>query len=350
MKIVVDKRPNTVKVMFAGKQCVVKTDHLFVTDNFDFAVWLVLLYAIVNQIEIEIDEPVTSDLVFNVDVLQMYLSRHLNLGKINLRAGNIVDSRLTSEELLMPFSGGVDACFSLFYNLNELNRVINSVVVIKGFDVFSDEQFRLMQKRCCKILKSTTTNVISLDLAYDEFRCMDWRFQSNFVLGGLLHLFDGRFGYGFISGTGDGGFLSIERCFKGRYLNERLFHLFGNRAMIVDAFEGANHTKVQKINYLATQPEVLENLRVCWVKQRHDNCGKCEKCVLTQLGFLASTGAIPPCFDRQMREHDLDRLIKKVQSSNESFYGSRFKEIVELAARKGRLHPFLRRLPQILML
>ena len=52
--------------------------------------------------------------------------------------------------------------------------------------------------------------------------------------------------------------------------------------------DGAAFSRTDKIAFLTGFPAALQSLKVCWEgKQQGRNCGVCEKCVRTQLNFLA---------------------------------------------------------------
>jgi hypothetical protein len=60
---------------------------------------------------------------------------------------------------------------------------------------------------------------------------------------------------------------------------------------------GAGYSRIEKIEHIAGFPAAVKHLRVCWSGPHHDrNCGHCEKCVRTMLGFKAIERPVPPCF------------------------------------------------------
>ncbi len=62
--------------------------------------------------------------------------------------------------------------------------------------------------------------------------------------------------------------------------------------------DGGALGRTDKIEALAPFPEALDRLRVCWQgSDPASNCGRCEKCVMTRLNFLAAGMPDPPCFD-----------------------------------------------------
>ena len=61
--------------------------------------------------------------------------------------------------------------------------------------------------------------------------------------------------------------------------------------------DGAAHSKLAKVLAIASEPVVQQHLRVCWEGQLLDrNCGKCFKCVTTQICFQLAGVEHPGAF------------------------------------------------------
>jgi hypothetical protein len=119
--------------------------------------------------------------------------------------------------------------------------------------------------------------------------------------------------------------------------------------MLIQNFEGANFTKIQKIEFISRFPEVLRCLRVCWESQKHFNCGRCSKCVRTQLPFIAVTGSIPECFPTQADETAVRKLLRTMQygraedpDSPKVIVAKELAEVMETAERNRIRHPLLK--------
>lgn len=62
--------------------------------------------------------------------------------------------------------------------------------------------------------------------------------------------------------------------------------------------DGAELTRTDKARIVATEPEVLALLRVCWQgDELSKNCGRCEKCVRTFWALHIAGVRNPACFD-----------------------------------------------------
>jgi hypothetical protein len=320
-------------------------------ENYDFAVWPLLLYAMQHKLPLEIGQPVTSGLLFNAELLQRFLHRYLNLAPVEIRAEQLitVEPPLVPRTLL-PFSGGVDSTFSLLYNHFELNRKIDGAMVVRGLDIFDEEEYRLCCERCQSFLDLTGTKLICVrtNLREHFVTPLGWKLHSDFALAGMLHLFHQSFGHAFISGDGDAGLLSVRQCFQTPFLNERLFHHFSNDHLLIQNFEGPDFTKIEKIAYLSQYAEVRQNLRVCWKYRKHSNCGQCTKCVMTQMAFIAVLGSVPPCFPQPLTEEALHAVFILVRESKTTDPDSpaiilpkEFTRILRTAAKYAASHPLL---------
>jgi hypothetical protein len=323
----------------------------FEVENYDFAVWPLLLHGIASNDNLEIDLPITEELLFHSRVLQSFLNQHLKLPIIQIVATNRISGlRNSLFNQILPFSGGVDSCFTLLYNHFELQRRVDAALFVRGLDIFDEMEYNLACESLQPILRLTNTPLIK---AKTDFRrrisCpFGWKMHCYFVLGGFLHIFDKYYNHALISGDGDGGVLSVSECLQTPFLNERLFFLFSNHLMQIQAFDGANHDKLQKIAYLSKFPDVLANLRVCWEKRKHFNCGRCKKCIITQLSFIAAGGFIPPCFPTKADSDDIEQLFNHIESSHSRDPDSpnvilpkQLLQILNLAKHKNIRHPLL---------
>ena len=65
--------------------------------------------------------------------------------------------------------------------------------------------------------------------------------------------------------------------------------------------DGAGYSRIEKVRRVSTHAIATRSLRVCWRDKSYClNCGTCEKCVLTQLEFLALGYSNVDCFSRPL--------------------------------------------------
>ena len=105
--------------------------------------------------------------------------------------------------------------------------------------------------------------------------------------------------------------------------------LSGGQLKIVH--DGAAFSRSDKIAFLSRFPAAVASLKVCWEgKQQGRNCGICEKCVRTQLNFLAVGMKQTSCFDEPL---DL-RRISNIRIRNDALIAE-FRSIVDYAERRN---------------
>jgi len=80
--------------------------------------------------------------------------------------------------------------------------------------------------------------------------------------------------------------------------------------------DGASHTKLDKVRAMAADPAVAGSVRVCWEGAQLDrNCGRCFKCITTQVCFWLSGVAQPAAFPTRCGLDDVALLpVKNMQN------------------------------------
>ncbi|HEX5219869.1 MAG TPA: hypothetical protein VFZ59_09900 [Verrucomicrobiae bacterium] len=76
--------------------------------------------------------------------------------------------------------------------------------------------------------------------------------------------------------------------------------------------DGAAAHKLTKVQAIALHPGIQRGLRVCWEGAHLDrNCGRCFKCVATQVCYWLAGVAQPECFPTGCRVADVSRAALK---------------------------------------
>jgi hypothetical protein len=85
--------------------------------------------------------------------------------------------------------------------------------------------------------------------------------------------------------------------------------------------DGGAFGRTDKIEVLLPYPNAVSGIKVCWEGPNPGrNCGRCEKCVMTRLNFLAAGVPEPLCFDSPLELTDIARLdLPSVQASRDLF-------------------------------
>ena len=208
--------------------------------------------------------------------------------------------RASTSDAISCFSGGVDACFTAFRHSQDRcgrqHRNLQACLLVHGFDIdlSKKEGFARAATNGQKLLDSLGLPLLTMSTNIREFN-MPWLHSFSTACAAAMVWFQPQFRYGLIA--------SNERYdyFKPIGSTPLTDSLLSSDAFTI-LHDGASHGRVDKINLVAQWPAALEYLRVCWEGENPDrNCGRCEKCVRTILGFRANGHALPPSF-----EHDVD--------------------------------------------
>jgi len=84
--------------------------------------------------------------------------------------------------------------------------------------------------------------------------------------------------------------------------------------------DGAQFYKLDKVRALAPHAGIRQNLRVCWAGAQLDrNCGRCFKCVATQVSYRLCGVARPECFPEPCELADIAQTQLKTGSNRALF-------------------------------
>lgn len=234
-------------------------------------------------------------------------------------------SRLAERSAITAFSGGVDANYCLYghkhglFGRNSLD--VGAAVLLHGADIplQQKEAYEYVYSLAREDLAALDVELIPMRTNYRE-NPHNWEHCFNIVVCAALRMFGGKFSHG--------TYATDRTC-----LIEQNQLPWGENPL-VDHFEstpwfafypaGASVERTARCLYISQFPAALKHLRVCW---QHDangkNCGKCEKCLRTQLNFLAANYHGPLPFSQ---EFDIRRLLG--DSEWDPIFSYRFREIV----------------------
>jgi len=210
---------------------------------------------------------------------------------------------------ISAFSGGMDSSFTLLRHRERLlgdgSYPLDSVMMVHGFDIPLAQsgtfdtlvaRVRPLLDRLGVRLRIVRTNLKSLDL-------QDWEDSHIAQLAACLHNFSAEFGYGLV-GSGD-PYSDFMIPYGSNPITDRLLSGGGMRLV----HDGAGFGRTEKAALLSRFPLARSALKVCWEgEDGAKNCGVCEKCICTQLNFLAAGSTQPECFDRAF-DQNLIRTI-----------------------------------------
>ncbi len=197
---------------------------------------------------------------------------------------------------VMGFSGGVDASFALAAHASgapgRLTSPIGLGVLVIGWDVRHADEVgrRVAAETASRSLRAYGASCAVVATNWQQDFCPAWFLMFNAGLVGLLHTF---------AATHAGAVYANDLAYEeelgrgpygGRFATNRLL---GHPSFPVRT-TGGSHRRIERVAFLADHPALVANLRVCFQEgAAGKNCGRCEKCVRTQLELRAA-GIVGP--------------------------------------------------------
>ena len=283
------------------------------TTNCDPFVVGVIFIAMAEKSDLVVHGEVSPSLLRNIEEFQAVWScwrpdRYTAVEIVPDTEKEDVDRR--KKMAIAAFSGGVDACFTVFRHSSGLagrrTQKIDAGVLVHGFDIPLDQGdvFERVILRSKNLLKTLGLKLIPLAT---NFRGLggDWEDSHAAGIASSLMIFQGHYGAGLIGSSGPyNGFVIPwgSNPLSDRMLSSKAFEI---------VHDSAEYTKLEKVRKLAQWPEAIKELRVCWQGEQLDrNCGCCEKCIRTILIFRANGMGLPQCFERDVTDDQILGLTK----------------------------------------
>lgn len=247
-----------------------------------------------------------------------------------LRADVECEAPQAADDLAVAcYSGGVDSTFTLYRHAVQATcrrtRRIGAAVFIQGFDIplHASDAYERNASRAESLLGSIRIPLIRLRTNWRELPGK-WTDAHGVGLGACLHVLGAGFSRGLMGSSMP--YMRLEP-WGSTPMTDRL--MSSSRFAIQD--DGAEYDRVGKLGKLLGWPDGLAHLRVCWEGKAFDrNCGRCEKCIRTQLAMRIA-GADPlACFDAAVTDSSLASLTITNPIARETF-----EEIVRKAEQAG---------------
>ena len=227
---------------------------------------------------------------------------------------------------LTAFSGGVDSCFTAFRHttadpVDPYRRTrLTAGLMVHGFDIplSQADVFDSAFKRSEQVLQTLgleayrmRTNLRSLGTPFD----CDWESEAHGIwLAAALACLESFF---------------IRVLIPSTYSYEILKLPWGSNPS-TDIFLGSEATpfwhdgaawhKLSKVKAMAQHPGIQLGLRVCWEGAQLDrNCGRCFKCIATQVCFWLSRVKQPECFPETCNLTDVSKTRLKNEQNRHLF-------------------------------
>lgn len=212
---------------------------------------------------------------------------------------------------VVPFSAGVDSCFTLWRHtqglLGRRTRRVEAAVMMDGFDITLDQpnarqMYEALLADARRMFQGLGVPLIPMA---SNFRALPTTWQHSLgthLMGGLMLLQD-RFDHALFPNC-----IPYTRLYipwGNHPLSTPL--MGGDRFRIAD--DGGECGRFEKIRLIANWHGAMQHLRVCHENPgSHRNCCRCEKCVRTILSFRAVGLPQPPAFERELTPRDVRRV------------------------------------------
>ena len=201
---------------------------------------------------------------------------------------------------IAAFSGGVDSTFTILRHgtkqLGDASYPLHeAVLMVDGFDVPLDapEQLEALKRRTKPLLDELGLKLLTIRTNLKEVDLQDWEDSFMSQLACCLHNYSHDFYYGLAGSAEPYSALVIPWG-----SNPATDHLLSGDAMRL-VVDGYAYSRTAKVAYIATHATAMRVLKVCWEgNDASKNCGTCEKCIRTQMNFLAVGLSQAPCFEK----------------------------------------------------
>lgn len=211
------------------------------------------------------------------------------------------------DHYVFAFSGGVDAAASLVRHaslpLQWRQKKPGLCVFVHGFDIplEDNEAFAAAEYNARAICDSLGLKLCTVKT---NMRAMIRNWEDAFAscISSILHLFKSDF-VGGVLAAGE-SYVHPVLPWGSNPITDPLL-----RGSFFDiSTDGWELRRSEKIALLAGHPAILGKIRVCWEKPTGWNCGKCEKCIRTQLGILIKGGGNLSAFDHRVEKGDISKI------------------------------------------
>ena len=231
---------------------------------------------------------------------------------------SISDRRMSAVDgkAISAFSGGVDATFTALRHAKFLSENVryplSDVLMVHGFDVELHNQvdFDQLTKRVSPLISKLDLGLRVVRTNSRDLKLQNWEDSFALELAACLHMLSEEFQYGLIGSSEPYNALVLP--WGSSPVTDHL--MSGNIFSIIH--DGAGFSRTDKVAVINQHEIACETLKVCYAgMDQSSNCGRCEKCVRTQLNFMAAgVKKVPKCFPNPL---NLD-LINTIQISNEA--------------------------------
>ncbi|GIU80865.1 MAG: hypothetical protein KatS3mg005_4103 [Bryobacteraceae bacterium] len=295
--------------------------------------WLALalpLAAVIGE-DLQIDLPVDAWLKLHAQtLLSIWRYWYPDLAKPVQIHAETLPPGLPKPGVVSSFTAGVDSFFTVLRH-PECKHYIH----VQGLDMplWKKEAHARLTARLESIAAQMGARFFRLATNLRETRWgkLPWEtFAAGAALAGSHLQMESAFGAGLIPSSE----LSPDIPWGSHPLTDPLFSTSSMRIL----HDGLSHTRLEKTEFVAQFPLVLENLHVCFIGedthgQDDRNCSRCEKCVRNMLA-LDAIGKLGECktFDISLYRVELASQLEATSAKGQILIG----RLRDLAERHGR--------------
>lgn len=255
--------------------------------------------------------------------------------RIHVEPINVIDCDRKKSDAISLFSGGLDGILTAYrHSQGRTNMHDLKAVVFVNVDIIGNETkaFERIFERVRAIpeffglevrVVHTTRSVLA-----------NWHLSHAAELAGIMHNFSHEFGFGLIGSTDPytHPVISVGSQPQLDYL------LSGDNFDFVH--DGAALSRTEKAAAISHIKVCTDRLQVCWQgPDKAENCGRCLKCILTQLNFLAVGAGQIGAFRELL---DID-LIDQLRSHSEAAT-MELSTLLDYATARGNTSPWVEKL------
>lgn len=270
---------------------------------YDFAAVAAIFLAMRERRSLHVAGPVSRVLLRNLEEFQEIWSiwQPRDYGAVSVTADEERESVSpeNGRDGVFAFSGGVDSAATLIRHCggDMGRRTVHplAAILVHGFDIPLSEQmaFDTAKGAAEAILSEMNVPLSIVRTNWRETIRKRWEMEFGAGLAACLHQFAGLAAVGVLGSNED-----YSRLVLPWGANPVTNHLLAGGTFAIQT-ECGGLTRTDRVGIIARRPDIASRLRVCWEDTRSGrNCGKCEKCIRTNLNFLAN-GLEPYCFERR---------------------------------------------------
>jgi len=306
-------------------------------ESLDFAAIATLFVAMREKARLVIQGPVTATMLRNMEEMNEAWNQLMpdRYALIPIEATEILSDLPPAppgqSRAVVAFSGGIDACFTLIRHLSGhagyRTAAVETAVLVHGFDIplSAEAAFETARAGAKAALDAVGVSLTTIRTNWREVAETRWEMDHMAALAGALHHFSGACDIGLF-----GSDLTHIFHFWPWGSQPGLDCLLSGGRFVLRP-EGQGFERSARTELVASVPALSDRLRVCWAGPlTGENCGICEKCVRTQLNYLAIGRDPGPAFP--VRAGVLDALCLNARHAAQVNY---LIDIIDSARRTG---------------